>query len=209
MSANNDYKLKNNVYSGDNVRAVARASRVDGLQNISLSQVAGDQYARTTGLLRAVGPGWVVNRQGRKILKGGRARRTFPWQISIDGNGFIHVKPGTINGLLPVNIFATLGPTGQGTIGYVALQCFTDGVTPTDAQLYFSTSVPPPPAHAINVTPFEFQVLIGCTVDLAPLNVVDGLLWANPKIAIQTLKPQPIPGAPYYDNNYTWEITQY
>lgn len=207
MSANEDYKLVR-VQPGDNLRSVSRASRVNALQNVSKSHVSGDQYVRTSGLLRAIGPGWVVNRKPRTVFKSGTVG-TFPWRITVDTDGYVHVRPGTLNGMLPGNIFNPLGPlAGIGTV-YVVLSVFTDGVQPTSALLELRNSPPEPPFHLVNIAPFSFEVLIGLTVNITPFNVVDGLLQAEPVNVLQTTIASPSPGQTPWELHWSWGVTQY
>lgn len=211
MSANNDYKLGSRVYSGDDVRAVARATRVEGLQNLSRSQSDGNPYSRSN-VGRIIGPGWVVNRRLTAPRRGGRAKRHFPWEISIAGSSssgsYITLRAGTLNGLLPINMFQQFGISGSGTV-YVVLRVFTDGVQPSSASLELESQPPEPPPHFVNVAPAAFPILIGLTVDLKPFNTVDGLLEATPKVVLKTTVSNPSPGTPLYDLHWSWSVTQY
>lgn len=200
------------VNSGDSLRSVARADRMTALQDMSRAQHMGEPFSPGANLQRMVGPGWVIHRQ-RKGRFRGRPRSITPWQISVSGNSssglYIHVRPGTINGILPTNMFDPLGPiSGQGTI-YVTLQALTDGIQLTNCYLIVSTDPPNPAPWLVNLAPYQFQIMIGVTVDRAPFNVVDGLLWAQPTVMLQTLSQSLAPGRPYYDNNYSWVVTQY
>lgn len=207
MSANEDYKLVR-VQPGDNLRSVSRASRVNALQSVSKSHVSGDQYARTSGLLRAIGPGWVVNR-GRRLPIHGTGVGNFPWKISTgsdDIGTFISVRPGTINNMLPTNMFEKQYVALFGTL-YVTVHVYTDGEKPTDARIEILTIPPGAPNSNIWIAPYEFQVLLGVTVERAVFQIIDSALSAQPKITIQSLVDNPQPGRPYTDYHYTWNVT--
>ena len=207
MSAKDDYKLRS-VGSGDNVRSVARASRINALQNLTRSQVSGDQYGRSSGSLRSIGPGWVVQRRSGGLHRGA-STGTHPWHLSIGSGQTVRVSPGTINGTLPINMFDSFGPIAETGTSYIILQCYSDGVDLTYSALSLSSSPPEFTTHSISSAPLQFQFLIGVVVNLRPFDVADGLLWATATQGVRLTKPGPGPGEPYYDNTYTWVIEQY
>lgn len=209
MSAADDYKLSR-IYPGGDVRDAARASRINALQGASRSFDRGDPFSRATNSYRMIGPGWVINRARRGVIRGGGVA-PFPWQmiiVTVDGTYYVKCRLGTINNMIPINMFEQFAITDTGT-WYVILDVDTDGYRPVTCNLGVDTSPPPPLDVDVNVAPDNFQVLIGTIVNLVKFQAVDGLLSATPTIALQTLTENPQPGRPYWDNNYMWNLTQY
>lgn len=208
MSANSDYKLPN-VGSGDNVKAVARSARINALQNLSKEQTQGAPYSRS-GVPRAIGPGFVVNRKPTSLFKGGITK--FPWQMLIVTDGFgahyVKLRPGTLNNMIPINMFDQFAIDSTNT-WYVTLEANTDGYRPTTCALRADTSPPVPFDIQVNVAPAYFQVLIGVIVNLTLFQMIDSLLMATPYDVISSLTDSPQPGRPLWDLNYTWYIDTY
>lgn len=144
--------------------------------------------------------------------KGAPPVQSFPWQItasSQNGQIIVKVKPGTINGLLPSNMFDTWTVGATGTT-YVTLDCTTDGYNITDAEVDGNSTVPPDPfTSELNLLPFEFSILLGVIVDRRVFQTTENLLEATAKAGLQVLKDDPQPGEPYYDTYWTWMISSY
>jgi hypothetical protein len=138
-------------------------------------------------------------------MHGGGGITGFPWEITIENGPVVRVAPGTINNLLPANIFNVFAINEFGTF-FVILDVFTDGTNITLAQIDIEEEPPTPTPYTLNVAPGEFEVLLGIVVDQEPFQLVDSILSANPKAGLQTLAVDPEPGRPYYDINWTWEV---
>lgn len=87
----------------------------------------------------------------------------FPWEITVDGNaddGYVaHVQPGTVNSLVPENIFEEFDvSTGD---YYVKLGCDTDGKTVTSIEVIVDNTPPDVMAAEENAAPSSFDDVIG------------------------------------------------
>lgn len=209
MSAIDDYKL-GYVNSGDNIRGVARASRMNAIQNLSKETSFGQPYSRSGSALRMIGPGWVINRQRRGIVRGGA--QSFPWQISIVTETdamFTKVRPGTINSLIPSNMFDRW-EISTGSTFYVTLDCTTDGYNVTSARIDGNSTVPADVIGVnLNIAPIEFSIPLGIVIGGKTFQLVTRLLTVTPAKVVQTLTSNPQPGRPYYDFMYTWTVTSF
>lgn len=119
-----------------------------------------DQYALQTTPLQASGTSLIQSKAGTGIKArgrrgGGNILKT-PWQITvskINGVWYVSVRPGSVNSLVPWNIFTPI-PISNGT-WYVKIKCDTDGKTPnyitvmvnnsaTESALTVAENVAPP-----------------------------------------------------------------
>lgn len=102
------------VNPGDNLRSVARTDRITALQDMSRAQHMGEPFSQGANLQRVIGPGWVIHRQRRSRGRGGGVTN-FPWKIIMSGNidtgPSVKILPGTINNIIPSNMFE-LFPAG-------------------------------------------------------------------------------------------------
>jgi len=194
--------------SGDDIRDTARSGRINALQSLSNSFMNGEAYspASNTGVYRTIGPGFVVHRTRRPRIFGGGTFH-FPWEITIksaQGTYYITIRPGTVNNMLPSNMFQNLGISGVGTI-YVIVHVLTDGQKPTNLLIDIATQ--PPQAPGVNpwVPPQSFDILLGVIVNVKVFQIISDPLNCQPRLVNQTLRDNPQPGQPYLQNNYTWQ----
>jgi hypothetical protein len=199
------------VKKGDSTRKVASSERVNAIQEAIKAMARGDHIRTGKNLRRKTGSGFVMltaDDQGG----GGGGEGDFPWQISVEedppaGSGVwsVHVKPGTINNILPSNIFDSFEISETGTF-YVVLDVTTDGDSPTDASLDAVSSPPEGIGSSMGVAPDSFSILLGVVVDKVPFQLINTLINVQPQLTILSLSATPTPGQPFFDLNYTWQI---
>jgi len=147
------------------------------------------------------------------VQLGGAAERAFPWEITVVNLGTseapdyrVKVAPGTINQIIPSNMFSDWAIAATGTY-YVTLDCTSDGVSLTNAVIDGNSDVPPDPIdYDLNVAPENVSLLLGVIVDTIPFQLIMNVLEATTLAGVQALRSPLVPGEPYYDTYYTWEI---
>jgi len=208
-SPNTDLSKLGTVNPGDDIRGVARADRIMGLQNITKSQVNGEPYSQSSTINRVIGPGYVIHRNKKGRAPASGLATDYPWKISTirDSFGFLYVviKPGTINGALPINIFTPLAAPDTGTV-YVDLAVVTDGKQITGSALRIDTSPPQALPSNPQVAPESFVLVIGVLVNASPFNVVRKDLMAETIITVVTTDND---GTGTQINNYSWKLSSY
>ena len=199
------------LHPGQDVRTVAKTGRVNALQDLTAHLVGGGTVTQTGGGQRILGPGYQVVKSKNSSVPI-TLKPSFPWKIRVafdDGNNpYVVLKPGTLNNMIPTNMFNQFS-ISSGTTWYVILHAETDGYRPTTCEIRVDTSPGAPSDVQLNLAPNNFDVNLGVIVNLTRFQLVDGLLFATPDVAIYTLTESPAPGRPLYDNNYTWFIEQF
>lgn len=210
-SLNQVIKSLTPVRRGDSVYHVASAERINGIQDAIRLIVRGDNIVSGINIRKKSGDGYVII-SGEPGGRGGGGGVGFPWEISLQtlaGIAQVVVAPGTINSVLPTNMFDTWPIAGTGTF-YVTLDVTTDGTKPTTAVIDGNSTVPPDPVGInLNLAPLDLSLLLGVIVDKRIFQVAYSLFQAVPIEALKTLKTTLTPGTPYWDINYTWNITSY
>jgi hypothetical protein len=102
-SPNTDLSKLGRVNRGDDIRGVARADRIMGLQDIAKSHVNGEPYSPSANLNRIIGPGWVIHRRRRvRTNQAGAARHPLQlYDASTVNATKVGITFGTVAGLVP------------------------------------------------------------------------------------------------------------
>ncbi len=138
----------------------------------------------------------------------------FPWEIvlttDINFGPIVKVRPGTVNGAMPSNMFDffSYNPTELNPY-YVVAGVNTDGLSVNNVTMSLDTSSPDPVMSQKGFPPSYFEILIGLVVNGRAFQLVNRLITASPNITILTQRNNPQLGAPFYDLNYTWQLTTY
>jgi hypothetical protein len=199
------------INKGDDVRSVARSDRINAMQELIKSLLRGDQFVTNRNTIRKRTSEGLTQLDVNRASSRFPATTPFPWEITIennsDGQAYVAVYPGTINNLLPTNIFLKdLFINITGTY-FVVLHVDTDGNKPTLSFLQIRTEPPQGLGWDQNIPPLQFDLLLGLVVDSVPFQLVSDLLLADPIAGAKTLRDPLIPGEPYYDINYSWLIS--
>lgn len=200
------------VGRGDSVYAVASADRINNIQNAIRLLVRGDNIVSGVNIRKKSSDGYVIlSSEPRAAQVGGGG---FPFQISVEpvpgspGSFKGVLSPGTINNIIPSNMFEKIDiGDGSGT-HYVGLDVDTDGDTVTAVAWAIDPTPPDPIGSSLIVAPPDFTVLIGVIVDRAVFQIITSLLNATPQLTIMTMADTPVPGQPFYEPNYTWSIQE-
>jgi len=130
---------------------------VDAIREAQVSSVVGGTFKRSSG-----GTTISVNTPQKTTSSSPQAVCPFdPTATKTDAGYEVSFSAGTINGILPTNIFSPLiGITTAGKT-YFYIKCVSDGKLLTSAVIEKDTSVRTPQASNADTAPTELNVLIG------------------------------------------------
>ena len=148
---------------------------------------------------------------------GGAASETHPFQVVAfadpDGDPeapsyLATVRPGTINNLLPSNIFSGAEQQefsiASDQLQYVVLTSTTDGKRITAASLSVETSAPAAQTPVLFGLPTSIETLIAVVYNTNVFQVVKDNITLTGKIVVTTSKASPGPGELAFDTWYQW-----
>lgn len=138
----------------------------------------------------------------------------FDLLISITGNGTqisVTIVPGTVNGVLPSNVFATLTETYDPVSPityYASIVCVTDGKVITSSTWELSTTPPIAQTPIAWSAPAAFSWLFGVIVGSKTFRTIPaGSMVFNPTFVLAVPKVSITPNSIPYDNYYQWLLT--
>lgn len=118
----------------------------------------------------------------------------------------VKVKPGTINNLVPTNIFDALTITGSG-VEYVVLTLSINGSdSPVSSVLSIETDYPVPSATTPSAPPSTVKDVIAVLNDGVIFQIRDTNLVATSAEVFQETIDNPDPGERDYIPWYRWEV---
>lgn len=205
------------VKKGDSVLQVASAERINAIQETLKAMARGENVVAGVNIRKTLGEGFFIlsGQRGGRGGGGGEATLHFPWEITVVNvsedpetpDWRVKVKPGTINQIIPSNMFSDWAVAATGTY-YVTLDCTSDGDTITDVIIDGNSDIPPDLIGSEeNAAPADLSILLGLVVDHVPFQLISDCLDAQTQLTILTLKDTPIAGEPFFDLNYTWKVT--
>ena len=129
-----------------------------------------------------------------------------PFQVFKYNSTKITVRPGTINNLVPTNIFDALTITGSG-VGYVVLTLSINGSdSPVSSVLSIETDYPVPSATTPSAPPSTVKDVIAVLNDGVIFQIRDTNLVATSAEVFQETIDNPDPGERDYIPWYRWEV---
>lgn len=127
------------------------------------------------------------------------------WSPSLNSDTHeITLYPGSINGLVPSNMFDTFSVSGT---QYIVATCTTDGSQINAITLAVESSPPTPAAATSGAAPLSFKVLITIFNDDLAYNMGGCGMTFVPQESIRVDKVSPTPGTLPYTSWYVWSRT--
>lgn len=131
-----------------------------------------------------------------------------PFDCTVSGTD-LTLRPGTINQVLPSNIFSTLTLPGGTYTRYIVLTATCASGLVTSAALSVDVAAPAAPGVDAGSPPTTFAVLLAIIVDgVAYRTIAPGSLQAQVVESFRTDKASPTFGLSPYDIYYTWLIKE-
>ena len=128
---------------------------IDSVRECQLQSVVGGVFRRGTG-------GTTITLKAGKQQEEETLLCPFtPIATAVTSGYEVTFQAGTINGLLPTNMFDALVGVTTAAVNYFYLKCISDGKLLTSAVIEKTTSVRTPQASNVDTAPAELNVLIG------------------------------------------------
>lgn len=140
---------------------------------------------------------------------GGGPSGPYPFDVELTGSGSpltASILPGTLNGLIPTNIFSTYPLAVPGTY-YLVLAATAATGEIASCSLSMPTSPPVGIPTVMGEPPLSFDYLLGVVIDGVWFRTIgNGSLSAAGQEVFRISKASPAPGTLPYDIYYTWNI---
>lgn len=131
-----------------------------------------------------------------------------PFDCSVSGTD-LTLRPGTINQVLPSNMFSTLTLPGGSYTRYIVLTATCSSGEVTSAALSVETTQPVAPGVDAGSPPASFAVLLAVIVDGQVFRTIaPGSLQAQVVESFRADKASPTFGLSPYDIYYTWLVKE-
>ena len=193
-------------------RPLLREISADRLNSI-LAEIKRNKPLPGRGItVRQTGQGTAID-LATTIKGGGVAGDTHPFQISVALNPLTNnyeatIRPGTLNQLLPSNIFQGAAlqkfTYSQNSMRHVILSAQADGGQFTACELQLSQTAPSSQAPALYGLPTTVQFLIGVVYNATVFQVAKNNLSLTGKELFRTAKASPAPGEVAFNVYYAW-----
>ena len=118
----------------------------------------------------------------------------------------VRFQAGTINGVLPSNMFATLTGVATSSNNYFYLKCSTDGKVLTSCLLEKDTSLRTPAQPTADTAPTIFNIMVGYMTTAGVTDIVIGCGHLQARIApsVQQDANSYVAGQRNYTQFYNW-----
>ena len=192
-------RLPLKVQPGDPIKASEWNVMVDYLRSIT------PQSGAVSGGVRVARGISGITFTGKNV-RGGRATATgpFPWQTSCSDAGVLSVHPGTINGMLPSNIFSDL--TVADGLHFLKAKVTTNGKSVTSVTLAVEDSYMDCGMNAVeNAAPATLAYIIAAISDGTVLQVVKTNIVITPTVAFLMARTPPTSWDEPFTRWWTWQ----
>lgn len=189
------------------ISSASTRSRLNLLEDSS----NGNRINNCVGSLGRRGSGGASIYTPRRAGSTSSTRSPFDLLVSLDipdSQIDVTIIPGTVNGVLPSNVFATIIETydAMSPITYYAtVDCVTDGKEITSVAWSLSTSLPAGQTAIVWAAPASFSYLFGIIVGLSVFRTIArASLTFQPSLTVAVPKAVISPNIIPYDNYYNW-----
>lgn len=145
--------ILNKVQKGQPITAELINNIIEGIRECQLQSVVGGYFRR--------GPG------GTTITIQGKSQQSQvcpfdPTATQVTSGYNVSFAIGTVNGILPINMFSPITNVSTSSINYFYLKCSSDGKLITNVVIEKSTSLRNPQTSNKNTAPSEVNILLAC-----------------------------------------------
>ena len=190
------------VQKGQPITADMMNNIIDSIRECQLQSVVGGYFRRGQG-------GTTLTIQSQRQQGGGAEVCPFTPIATATTSGYeVAFQMGTINGILPTNMFSPLVGVTTAEVNYFYLRCESDGKLLTSAVIENDTSVRTPQASNIDTAPAELNVLIGymTTAGVTTRAIACSNLTARIFPTIQVDNVSYVAGERNFKQYYSWGI---
>ena len=177
---------------------------VDAIREAQVSSVVGGTFKRSSG-------GTTISVATPQKGVAGVAQTICPFDptaTAVTSGYEVSFSAGTINGILPTNMFSKLTGVTTSGITYFYLKCATDGKLLTTAVIEKDTSARTPQASNADTAPTTLNVLIGymTTAGVAVKTIPCANITARVYPTIQEDNVTYVAGQRNFKQYYSWAI---
>ena len=186
------------VQRGQPITADLINNIIDGIQECRLQSVVGGYFRRGQG-------GTTVTRQPSRQQEGTLCPFHPTAKVATSGRE-VSFQAGTINGVLPTNMFEKLSGVTTASNTYYYLKCTTDGKVITEAVIEKDTVLRAPVQPEPDTAPTEFNIMIGytTTAGITDRTISCGHLQARIAPSLQEDADEYVAGQRNYTQYYNW-----
>jgi len=194
--------LISKVSKGQTITAEKMNTIIDALNELRVTSVVGGQFSRGLG-----GTTITVTAPTRKQASVQATVCPFtPTATAVSSGYDVTFQVGTINGVLPSNIFGKLSNVSTSSNKYFYIKCTTDGKVITEAVIESDATLRTPVQPTADTAPEEFNIVIGymTTAGLTERIIACGNLSAKIAPSIQEDSETYVAGQRNYTQYYNW-----
>jgi hypothetical protein len=188
------------VQKGQQITADMINNIIDNIRECQLQSVVGGLFRRGAG-----GTTITVRQQQQE-----QTLCPFtPIATAISSGGYkVSFSAGTVNGILPTNMFSPIVGVTTSSVNYFYLKCGSDGKLLTTAVIEKDTTIRTPQASNIDTAPTEFNILIAymTTAGKAFTTIACDNLTARIYPTIQQDNVTYVAGERNFKQYYSWGI---
>ena len=172
---------------------------IDGVRECQLQSVVGGYFRRGQG-------GTTLTIQSQRQQGGGAVCPFTPTARAATSGYEVSFQAGTINGVLPTNMFEKLSNVTTASNTYYYLKCTTDGKVITEAVIEKDTALRTPAQPEADTAPAEFNIMLGYTTTLGITDrtIACGHLQARIAPSLQEDADEYVAGQRNYTQYYNW-----
>jgi len=191
--------ILNKLQKGQAITSDILNNIIEGIRECQLQSVVGGYFRRGTG-------GTTITIAPTKAGAGGQICPFTPTANPVCGGFTVSFSIGTINGILPTNIFSVVTGVTTAQNNYFYIKCDTDGKVITEAVIENDTTLRTPVQPTADTAPEEFNILIGymTTAGLTERIITCGNLSAKIAPSIQEDSETYVAGQRNYTQYYNW-----
>jgi len=201
--------LLSKVQRGQPITAELFNNMIDAIRECQLNSVVGSGGTIATFKRGPGGTTISINSQNKQGASA--VAQSCPFDItaqSATGGYNISFSAGTINGILPTNMFSTITGVTTGSVNYFYIKCISDGRLLTSAVIEKDTSIRTPQASNIDTAPTRLDILIGYmttageTIKILPCENITARIYPT----IQEDNVTYVAGQRNFKQYYSWGI---
>jgi len=188
------------VQKGQKITADMMNNIIDSIRECQLQSVVGGVFKRGVG-------GTTITVKAGKPSQQDQVICPFTPTATATTTGYeVTFQAGTINGVLPSNMFDKLTGVTTASINYFYLKCATDGKVITSSIIEKATSLRTPAQPTADSAPSEFNILLGymATSGIADIAISCGHLQARIAPSLQEDSNTYVAGKRNYTQFYNW-----
>lgn len=187
---------------------VVTATRINALQDAVIALASGENVQFVDGMEKTSGFGYVSLRPVRSESSTvSSSSSSHPWAISVttDDNGkeVVKLSPGTINMILPSDIFDSK-PVLKGKTNYISLKVLTNGKSVTAVTWQILAAAPTPTSATEAVAPPLFTVPLGVILEGNVLQIESANLSFTPEVVMMVARRPAYSGDERFTRWWNW-----